>query len=77
MAVTRHELWSRKPLAASEEDYATEFAPVISVRIVADLDEAIEHINHYSSHHTETIVTENYSKAMRFLREVDLSSARR
>ena len=65
----------QEAVAASEEDYATEFlAPVISVRIVADLEEAIEHINHYSSHHTETIVTENYSKAMRFLREVDSSS---
>jgi glutamate-5-semialdehyde dehydrogenase len=62
-------------IAATEEDYATEFlAPVISVKIVADLDEAIEHINRYSSHHTETIVTENYSKAMRFLREVDSAS---
>ncbi|MBP8215513.1 MAG: gamma-glutamyl-phosphate reductase, partial [Propionivibrio sp.] len=46
----------------------------ISVRIVTDLDAAIEHINRYSSHHTETIVTENYSKAMRFLREVDSAS---
>ena len=65
----------QEAVAASEEDYATEFlAPVISVRIVADLEEAIEHINHYSSHHTETIVTESYSKAMRFLREVDSSS---
>lgn len=61
--------------AASEEDYATEFlAPIISVKIVAGLDEAIEHINHYSSHHTEAIVSENYTKAMRFLREVDSAS---
>ena len=65
----------KEAAAASEEDYATEFlAPIISVKIVGDLDEAIEHINHYSSHHTETIVTENYSKAMRFLREVDSAS---
>ena len=65
----------KNAVAASDEDYATEFlAPIISVKIVTDLDEAIEHINHYSSHHTETIVTENYSKAMRFLREVDSSS---
>jgi glutamate-5-semialdehyde dehydrogenase len=61
--------------AASEEDYATEFlAAIISVKIVAGLDEAIEHINHYGSHHTEAIVTENYTKAMRFLREVDSAS---
>ncbi|WP_153111461.1 glutamate-5-semialdehyde dehydrogenase [Propionivibrio limicola] len=61
--------------AATDEDYATEFlAPVISVKVVAGIDEAIEHINHYSSHHTETIVTENYTKALRFLREVDSAS---
>ena len=61
--------------AATEEDYATEFlAPIISVKVVAGLDEAIEHINHYGSHHTESIVSENYTKAMRFLREVDSAS---
>lgn len=61
--------------AATEEDYATEFlAPIISVKVVAGLDEAIEHINHYGSHHTEAIVSENYTKAMRFLREVDSAS---
>jgi len=61
--------------AASEEDYATEFlAPIISVKVVAGLDEAIEHINRYGSHHTETMVSENYTRAMRFLREVDSSS---
>ena len=61
--------------AASEDDYATEFlAPVISVKIVGGLDEAILHINRYGSHHTDTIVTENYSKALRFLREVDSAS---
>ena len=60
---------------ASEEDYATEFlAPIISVKVVAGMDEAIEHINAYGSHHTETIVSESYTKAMRFLREVDSSS---
>ncbi|QRM18747.1 glutamate-5-semialdehyde dehydrogenase [Dechloromonas sp. TW-R-39-2] len=59
-------------VAATEEDYFTEFlAPIISVKVVADIDEAIAHINHYSSHHTEAIVTENHPKAMRFLREVD------
>ncbi|MFA7292282.1 MAG: glutamate-5-semialdehyde dehydrogenase [Rhodocyclaceae bacterium] len=61
--------------AATEEDYATEYlAPVISVKVVGGLDEAIEHINRYSSHHTEAIVSENYSHAMRFLREVDSAS---
>ena len=61
--------------AASEEDYATEFlAPIISVKVVSGLGEAIEHINRYGSHHTETIVSENYSNAMRFLREVDSAS---
>ena len=60
---------------ATEEDYAAEFlAPVISVKVVAGLDEAIGHINRYGSHHTDTIVTENYTKALRFLREVDSAS---
>jgi glutamate-5-semialdehyde dehydrogenase len=60
---------------ASEEDYATEYlAPVISVKVVAGIDEAIEHINRYSSHHTDAIVTDNYPKAIRFLREVDSAS---
>ncbi|MDR2787435.1 MAG: glutamate-5-semialdehyde dehydrogenase [Candidatus Accumulibacter sp.] len=62
-------------LPASEEDYAREFlAPIISVKVVDGIDEAIDHINLYGSHHTDTIVTENYSKAMRFLREVDSAS---
>lgn len=62
-------------VAATEEDYYTEFlAPIISVKVVADIDEAITHINQYSSHHSEAIVTQDYSKAMRFLREVDSSS---
>jgi glutamate-5-semialdehyde dehydrogenase len=61
--------------AATDEDYASEFlAPIISVKVVAGLDEAIEHINYYGSHHTETIVSENYTKARRFLREVDSAS---
>lgn len=61
--------------AATEEDWHTEYlAPILSIRIVANLDEAIAHINTYSSQHTDSIVTENYSKAMRFLREVDSSS---
>ncbi|HNN08893.1 MAG TPA: glutamate-5-semialdehyde dehydrogenase [Azospira sp.] len=61
--------------AATDEDYGTEFlAPIISVKVVAGLDEAIAHINEYSSHHTEAIVSENYTAAMRFLREVDSAS---
>ena len=61
--------------AATEEDWRTEYlAPILSVRVVAGLDEAIDHINTYSSQHTDSIVTENYTKAMRFLREVDSSS---
>jgi glutamate-5-semialdehyde dehydrogenase len=60
---------------ATEEDYYTEYLDaIISVKVVAGLDEAIEHINQYSSQHTEAIVTENYTKARRFLREVDSSS---
>jgi glutamate-5-semialdehyde dehydrogenase len=62
-------------LPASEEDYASEFlAPVISVKVVEGIDEAIAHINRYGSHHTDTIVTENYTRALRFLREVDSAS---
>ena len=70
---------SRKLVAqmkvATEEDWHTEYlAPILSVRVVANLDEAIDHINTYSSQHTDSIVTENYTKAMRFLREVDSAS---
>ena len=61
--------------AATEEDYHTEYlAAIISCKVVSGLDEAIERINQYSSQHTEAIVTENYTKARRFLREVDSSS---
>ncbi len=60
---------------ATEEDWRTEYlAPILSIRVVAGLDEAIAHINTYGSQHTDSIVTENYSHAMRFLREVDSSS---
>lgn len=62
-------------VAATEEDYHTEYlAPIISVKVVSGIDEAISHINHYSSHHSEAIVTDNHPKAMRFLREVDSAS---
>ncbi|MCX8519149.1 MAG: glutamate-5-semialdehyde dehydrogenase [Methylophilaceae bacterium] len=60
---------------ATDEDYYTEYlAAIISCKVVAGIDEAIAHINQYSSQHTETIITENYSHARRFLREVDSSS---
>jgi glutamate-5-semialdehyde dehydrogenase len=60
---------------ATEEDWRTEYlAPILSVRVVAGLDDAIAHINTYGSQHTDSIVTENYTNAMRFLREVDSSS---
>ena len=60
---------------ATEEDWHTEYlAAILSIRVVADLDAAIEHIATYGSQHTDSIVTENYTKAMRFLREVDSSS---
>ena len=61
--------------AASEEDWRTEYlAAILAVKVVADVDEAIAHINTYSSQHTDSIVTENHSRAMRFLREVDSAS---
>ncbi|MBK1734068.1 glutamate-5-semialdehyde dehydrogenase [Halorhodospira abdelmalekii] len=60
---------------ASEEDWATEYlGPILSIAVVDDLDAALAHIERYSSAHTEAIVTQNYTKAQRFLREVDSSS---
>ena len=60
---------------ATKEDFYTEYlAAIISCKVVENLDEAIVHINTHSSQHTESIVTENYTKARRFLREVDSSS---
>lgn len=60
---------------ATEQDWHTEYlAPILAIKVVADMDEAIAHINHYSSAHTEAIVTEDYTLARRFLREVDSSS---
>ena len=61
--------------AATDEDYFTEYlAPVMSLKIVGGLDEAMEHIEHYGSRHTDAIVTENMSHARRFMAEVDSSS---
>jgi glutamate-5-semialdehyde dehydrogenase len=60
---------------ATDADWSTEYlAPVLAIKIVGDLDEAIEHINAYGSHHTDAIVTEDHDRAMRFLREVDSAS---
>ena len=60
---------------ATEQDWFEEYlAPIISIKIVAGVDEAIQHINHYSSHHTDAIVTTNHLHAQRFLREVDSAS---
>ena len=61
--------------AATAEDWDTEYlAPILAIRVVEDLDAAIEHINAHSSQHTESIISENITKARRFLREVDSSS---
>ena len=60
---------------ATEQDWAEEYlAPIISVKVVAGLDEAIAHINRYGSHHTDAILTDSHANAMRFLREVDSAS---
>jgi glutamate-5-semialdehyde dehydrogenase len=64
-----------KVLPATEADWATEYlAPVISIKVVDSLDEAIAHVNLYGSHHTDAILTTSHPNAMRFLREVDSSS---
>ena len=61
--------------AASNEDWDTEYlAPILSIRIVEDIDQAIAHIAEHSSAHTESIVTENYSTARNFIQKVDSSS---
>ncbi|MDF2181711.1 glutamate-5-semialdehyde dehydrogenase [Neptuniibacter sp. CAU 1671] len=61
--------------AATEEDWHTEYlAPILSIKLVDDMQQAIRHINHYGSHHTDSIITENYTRARVFLREVDSSS---
>jgi glutamate-5-semialdehyde dehydrogenase len=63
--------WAKE---ATEEDWYAEYLDLIlSIKVVNSLEEAIEHISKYGSNHTEAIVTENYSKAMKFLKEVDAS----
>jgi glutamate-5-semialdehyde dehydrogenase len=60
---------------ASEQDWSEEYlGPIISIKVVADVDEAIAHINRYSSHHTDAILTQDHMHAQRFLREVDSAS---
>jgi glutamate-5-semialdehyde dehydrogenase len=62
-------------IRATEEDWDTEYlAPILSIRVIDGIDQAMEHINRHSSGHTEAIVTEDYTLARRFLREVDSSS---
>lgn len=69
------ELPGAKVLPATEQDWYEEYlAPVISIKVVADVDEAIAHINKYSSHHTDAILTRDHMHAQRFLREVDSAS---
>ncbi|KNZ31403.1 MAG: gamma-glutamyl phosphate reductase [Methylibium sp. NZG] len=64
-----------KLAAATEQDWAEEYlAPIISVKVVASLDEAMAHIHRHGSHHTDAILTQNHANAMRFLREVDSAS---
>lgn len=59
-------------IIAEEDDWHAEYlAPILAVKVVKDMESAITHINHYGSHHTDVILTENYSKAMHFLRAVD------
>ncbi|MGP9518017.1 glutamate-5-semialdehyde dehydrogenase [Psychrobacter sp. AOP7-C1-14] len=60
---------------ATTEDWDTEYlAPILAVKVVSGIDEAIEHINTHGSHHTDVIITDNYTKSQRFIREVDSAS---
>ena len=62
-------------LAASEEDWQTEYlAPILSIRVVDGLEQAVEHINHYGSHHTDAIVTQDLGESRTFTIDVDSSS---
>lgn len=71
----RSRLLAADMLAAIDSDWTTEYlAPVLAVKVVDSLDDAISHINLYGSHHTDAIVTENFTRARRFLAEVDSSS---
>ena len=69
------DILQNKVCAATEEDWSTEYlAPVLSIKVVRNIDEAIRHINYYGSHHTDSIVTNNYMHSQLFLRAVDSSS---
>mgnify|MGYP001544451125 CR=1 FL=1 len=71
-AATKNEA---KLVLATEQDWSEEYlAPILSIKVVAGVDEAIEHINRYSSHHTDAILTTDHRHAQRFLREVDSAS---
>ena len=60
---------------ATDDDWATEYlAPILSIRVVDDFDQAVSHISRYSSSHTESIVTENYTTSRRFIQQIDSSS---
>ena len=75
LASALHDNSSADLVPATEADWSEEYlAPIISIKLVASLDEAIGHINRYSSHHTDAILTTNHPNAMRFLREVDSAS---
>ena len=69
------QVFGAKLLDATEQDWFEEYlAPIISIKVLEGLDQAIAHINHYSSHHTDAILTRNHMHAQRFLREVDSAS---
>ena len=69
------DLLGARLVPATEQDWSEEYlAPIISIKVVAGLDEAIDHINRYSSHHTDAILTTHHAHAQRFLREVDSAS---
>src|SRR5262249_9927052 len=71
----RTRAFATKAKAATDKDYYTEWlAPIVSIRVVKDIDEAMAHIAKYGSQHTDAIVTEDKARAQRFLREVDSSS---
>ena len=72
---SRSQLLVPEMQAAIDSDWSAEYlAPILAVKVVDSLSQAIEHINHYGSHHTDSIVTENWTHARRFLNEVDSSS---
>ena len=66
---------SEKVVAATEQDWGTEYLDyILSIRTVSSLDEAIAHINRYNTGHSEAIITENYTNALRFLDEIDAAA---